>query len=1519
MRRIKALLALAVVLAVGASGSVATPASAASGDDVATIVSRLQDYYLGQGDEIIIANGIYLARTSEAQDYAASQNEDGSWSDVDYADRTSSANGATWSAYIALYRMLAMTQAYRDPAADGFGDPALVTAVERALLHWDRVDPGNQNWWETEIGESIAMGRISMFLGDELGDDAFQVSLRHNTGTLDPVGANGAWRTSNYIFEALATGDPERIAEGFDTIIDTIAVDDSGAVNEAVQPDASFWAHGAQLYSEGYGLVLLTYAALWADVARGTDLAFTRGQLDSIAFFAVDGTRWLIRGEIGMLYLNYRPPKTVQGVTSHASEFIEPLQRMVRTDPLYATAYQDLLDGITGDTRTNGVTGDKYFWRSEFSSHIRDDYGIFTRLNSSRTFGAELRTAYDEELGNPVYWNAMGSTAIQVNNREYLDLGPAFDWYHYPGVTAPYAKRTERGVDNRTRNGDGAGFTGGVSDGRYGVSVLTLDSAGTVAQKSYFTFDEEMVALGAGIGSTGDAEVHTTVNQAAAKPNATVDGRAVASGTAARSVGDARWAYNDEVGYVFASGQDVRVSNTTQTGSWEGQDPVSSDAFTLYVDHGVRPEEGTYDYTVLPAATSEEVEAYAADPAVQTLRNDVEVQAVRHGDLGVTMATFYTAGSVDLGDGRTLSVDEPAIVLLDESGETPVVSVANPDRPGLRVTVTLSGGGEDRHGSLLLGSGADRGRTVTAELVAGEVPAGSRYSASSTAPGRSAAFLGDGDRDTIWEPDGDGLEWVAAELERGSWVTKVAIEWDGSAPGELIVQTSLDGEAWTDHAHVSGAAEATTEVAIEPTQASYARVVLLDGDGGTSGIRELDVDASVNLAADRGTRASGYTGYNLVYGIADGDQTTRWSGNNADSAWAQVDLGSVQPVATVRLRWEAAFAKKYRIQLSDDGTTWRDAYLTPDAGSDGGVDTIVLEGESARFVRMQTIQRALDYGPSLWEFEVFADTAVADAPAGQSGRVNLALDRPATADSVHNDNATIVASKATDGSLSTKWSSARQNTEHWLQVDLGEVRSVSQAVVHWETGTSNDYRLEGSEDGTTWVELARVQTAQPTLEHVHDFATAEVRYVRVTGLPATQYGLNIWELELYGGYTFGCVDPVSAGRDGTAVAAATISPLDESDAFSAHSMDESIAKVTGAPRVGDDGRIEIDLATGEPGSTRVLVTHENGDEVAWCDVTVAADTAELEGLVDRANGLDSAGYTPASWAPLLTALEEAKSVLRSAAPAQAEVDTAATALASALDGLVERDGEPAVTVPSAPHGVTASSSAGTVQVQWSAPGDDGGAPVTGYEVTVGDSVVRVDGGTLSARVDGFASGTYAVTVRAQNETGWSEPSESVSVDVDAETPAEPVVTVGGSLKAGGAIVVTGTGFRAGTEYAVELRSTPRGLGAVTADDDGGFRLDAVIPADIAPGEHTVAVLDDGADVASVRVVIAAADPAPGETPGNAAADGGSGGDLAGTGGELAWLPWTLGTAVLLLLAGLALTARRRARRRTDPA
>ncbi|MFD5872014.1 discoidin domain-containing protein [Streptomyces sp. NPDC060322] len=100
----------------------------------------------------------------------------------------------------------------------------------------------------------------------------------------------------------------------------------------------------------------------------------------------------------------------------------------------------------------------------------------------------------------------------------------------------------------------------------------------------------------------------------------------------------------------------------------------------------------------------------------------------------------------------------------------------------------------------------------------------------------------------------------------------------------------------------------------------------------------------------------------------DGNLGTRWSSAASDGQWLQVDLGSSTSLSQVVLRWEGAYAKAYRIELSTDGTNWSTAYSTTTGA--GGTETLAISG-TARYVRMQGVTRATGYGYSLWEFQVY--------------------------------------------------------------------------------------------------------------------------------------------------------------------------------------------------------------------------------------------------------------------------------------------------------------------------------------------------------------------------------------------------------------------------------------------------------------------------------------------------------------------------------------------------------------------
>ncbi|WP_329428862.1 ThuA domain-containing protein [Streptosporangium sp. NBC_01495] len=113
------------------------------------------------------------------------------------------------------------------------------------------------------------------------------------------------------------------------------------------------------------------------------------------------------------------------------------------------------------------------------------------------------------------------------------------------------------------------------------------------------------------------------------------------------------------------------------------------------------------------------------------------------------------------------------------------------------------------------------------------------------------------------------------------------------------------------------------------------------------------------------TENGGFVGANAV----DGNGGTRWSSAFSDPQWISVDLGSAKLVSRVRLQWEAAYGRAYRIETSANGTTWTQAHAT--AAGDGGVDDVTFTETSARYVRVYGTQRATPYGYSLWELEVY--------------------------------------------------------------------------------------------------------------------------------------------------------------------------------------------------------------------------------------------------------------------------------------------------------------------------------------------------------------------------------------------------------------------------------------------------------------------------------------------------------------------------------------------------------------------
>ncbi|OWV11515.1 sialidase [Micromonospora wenchangensis] len=134
--------------------------------------------------------------------------------------------------------------------------------------------------------------------------------------------------------------------------------------------------------------------------------------------------------------------------------------------------------------------------------------------------------------------------------------------------------------------------------------------------------------------------------------------------------------------------------------------------------------------------------------------------------------------------------------------------------------------------------------------------------------------------------------------------------------------------------------------------------------------------APVLLSQGRPATASSTEGTGFPASAAvDGNTGTRWSSAFSDPQWLQVDLGARATLSQVTLVWEAAHARAFQIQTSDNGTTWTTVWST--TTGTGGTQTVPVTG-SGRYVRMYGTTRATGYGYSLWEFQVYGESGGTD-------------------------------------------------------------------------------------------------------------------------------------------------------------------------------------------------------------------------------------------------------------------------------------------------------------------------------------------------------------------------------------------------------------------------------------------------------------------------------------------------------------------------------------------------------------
>ena len=576
-----------------------------------------------------------------------------------------------------------------------------------------------QNWWHWQIGAPVALNDIVALMYIDLTPTQisnYMAAIYYAQPSVTMSGANRLWESKVIAISGINNKDSARVAAGRDG---TSALFPYVTTGDGFYADGSFVQHNFYAYNGGYGasllagiseLLFLLHGSTW-DVTDPNRANVVQWIYDAYEPFISKGNLMdMVRGREMSRHFNQDLDAAVEVIAAiirladvAPSADADAFERMTKywlqldTDKtflgkvpvdLIVAAKETLSD--TSITARGELTGHWQFPGMDRAVHLRPGFGFGISMFSNRIGNYEAINAEN----NRGWHTGDGMTYLYNNDLSQFNdnFWPTVNNYRLPGTTV--LQNTTQTANSRS---DKTWVGGADILGQYGVTGMELHPVGRSleAKKSWFMFDDEIVALGAGISSTDGIVTETIVENRKLKNTGdnplTVNGVAKPSTlgwsetlTGTNYVHLAGSVTGSDIGYYFPGGATVTGSREARTGNWKqlndpsgagNSTPHTRNFMTLLVDHGTNPTEQSYSYVLLPNKTSAQVGSYAAAPSITILENSDSVQAVKENSLNVTGINFWNDEPATAG---LVTSDSKASVMTRETANDVEISVSDP-------------------------------------------------------------------------------------------------------------------------------------------------------------------------------------------------------------------------------------------------------------------------------------------------------------------------------------------------------------------------------------------------------------------------------------------------------------------------------------------------------------------------------------------------------------------------------------------------------------------------------------------------------------------------------------------------------------------------------------------------------------------------------------------------------------------------------------------------------------------------
>lgn len=642
-------------------------------------------------------------------------------------------------------RLLLMATATTLPESKYYGHDELQADLADAIVWINEDYLGKEHElyrksWHWNIGLPKDMTDLYMLLYDYLDSDEIKEGMTFVAyeatpeDIMDFSAANLVDAGKSRIGAQLLFKNEQEVTRYMNMILDTLNYTKTG---NGFYEDGSFVEHDNIAYTGSYGTVLLNGLGDLVDIFGGTSfdiesnpnmlklykileetylpLMSSGGFMDNTRGRAISRPGDGDHGEghvvvSAMIKAGYAAPEPYRtNLLSQAKRII--IEDKVHYDTMANPYVMPNVKKLLADETITSASS--YIYSHEYGSmnrtvHHTEEFGMGISKSSKRIATFELLNNENKKGWNTGY----GMTNLyNTDMNQYKDgYWATIDPYRLPGTTVDIGTRDA----SSNQYGDGEGtpsnsWVGGVTlsntFGTSGMQLQTLRKAGSTltANKSWFMFDDEVVAVGSNINSKDSRNAETIVE------NRKIDSEGISQLTIngevyngalndKQNIEQAQWAHlgstieGASIGYYFPSPTPLTILKEKRTGNYNqigtGNQEHTNYFTTMFIDHGVMPTEQKYAYAIVPNVTSEQMEVYAKAPSFQVVANENTLHAVKHLEHNILAANFYLDKPQQV---ENLYVDGNAAVMIKKDEHYLEIAVADPTMERSQVVVELLG------------------------------------------------------------------------------------------------------------------------------------------------------------------------------------------------------------------------------------------------------------------------------------------------------------------------------------------------------------------------------------------------------------------------------------------------------------------------------------------------------------------------------------------------------------------------------------------------------------------------------------------------------------------------------------------------------------------------------------------------------------------------------------------------------------------------------------------------------------